>query len=132
MVSSTPKPLYLWEKEPGPTAQEAGWAQKWPGRGGEGKILWTCWKSNPCPTAHSLVTITECKARLQNPRKHKASWGGHHNFSETLSTDLNLRTGIYVLNEASSSLDQWYSTVFVRVPPDIISLQLCTPKVVSV
>jgi hypothetical protein len=25
-------------------------------------------------------------------------------------------------------LDQWYSTFFVRVPPDIISLQLCTPK----
>jgi hypothetical protein len=25
-------------------------------------------------------------------------------------------------------LEQWYSTFFVRVPPDIISLQLCTPK----
>jgi hypothetical protein len=28
-------------------------------------------------------------------------------------------------------LEQWYSTFFVRVPPDIISLQLCTPKVVG-
>jgi hypothetical protein len=28
-------------------------------------------------------------------------------------------------------LVQWYSTFFVRVPPDIISLQLCTPKVVG-
>jgi hypothetical protein len=28
-------------------------------------------------------------------------------------------------------LSQWYSTFFVRVPPDIISLQLCTPKVVG-
>jgi hypothetical protein len=28
-------------------------------------------------------------------------------------------------------LKQWYSTFFVRVPPDIISLQLCTPKVVG-
>jgi hypothetical protein len=27
---------------------------------------------------------------------------------------------------------QWYSTFFVRVPPDIIYLQLCTPKVVGV
>jgi hypothetical protein len=27
-----------------------------------------------------------------------------------------------------SGLDQWYSTYFVRVPPDVISLQLCTPK----
>jgi hypothetical protein len=26
---------------------------------------------------------------------------------------------------------QWYSTFFVRVPPHIISLQLCTPKVVG-
>jgi hypothetical protein len=29
-------------------------------------------------------------------------------------------------------LGQWYSTFFVRVPPDIIPLQLCTPKVVGV
>jgi hypothetical protein len=28
-------------------------------------------------------------------------------------------------------IDEWYSTFFVRVPPDIISLQLCTPKVVG-
>jgi hypothetical protein len=26
------------------------------------------------------------------------------------------------------TLGQWYSTFFVRVPPGIISLQLCTPK----
>jgi hypothetical protein len=31
----------------------------------------------------------------------------------------------------SSPLAQWYSTFFVRVPPDIISLQHCTPKVVG-
>jgi hypothetical protein len=30
------------------------------------------------------------------------------------------------------ALDQCYSTFFVRVPPDIISLQLCTPEVVGV
>jgi hypothetical protein len=29
-------------------------------------------------------------------------------------------------------LEQWYSNFFVRVPPDVISFQLCTPKVVSV
>jgi hypothetical protein len=29
------------------------------------------------------------------------------------------------------NIDQWYSTFFVRVPPDTISLQLCTPKVVG-
>jgi hypothetical protein len=27
--------------------------------------------------------------------------------------------------------EQWYSTFFVRVPPYIICLQLCTPKVVG-
>jgi hypothetical protein len=32
----------------------------------------------------------------------------------------------------ADSLEQWYSTFFVHVPPDIISLQLCTPKVVGV
>jgi hypothetical protein len=29
-------------------------------------------------------------------------------------------------------LRQWYSTFFVRVPPDIISLQLCIPRFVGV
>jgi hypothetical protein len=29
-------------------------------------------------------------------------------------------------------LDQWYSTFFVRVPSDVISFQLRTPKVVGV
>jgi hypothetical protein len=30
---------------------------------------------------------------------------------------------------SSTHLEQWYSAFFVRVPPDIISIQLCTPKV---
>jgi hypothetical protein len=29
-------------------------------------------------------------------------------------------------------LVQWYSTFFIRIPPNIISLGLCTPKVVGV
>jgi hypothetical protein len=29
-------------------------------------------------------------------------------------------------------LSQWYSAIFVRVPPDVISLKPCTPKVDSV
>jgi hypothetical protein len=32
----------------------------------------------------------------------------------------------------NGGLLQWYSTFFFRVPPVIISLQLCTPKVVGV
>jgi hypothetical protein len=32
----------------------------------------------------------------------------------------------------SSVLDQCYSTFFVRISPDVISLQLCTPKAVRV
>jgi hypothetical protein len=38
-----------------------------------------------------------------------------------------MKTATYILN----TLEQWYSTFFVRVPPDIISFQLCTPKVVG-
>jgi hypothetical protein len=38
----------------------------------------------------------------------------------------------FLQNELPEQLEQWYSTFFVRVPPDIISLQLCTPKVVGV
>jgi hypothetical protein len=30
------------------------------------------------------------------------------------------------------SLEQWYSTFFDCLPPDIICLQLCTPKVAGV
>jgi hypothetical protein len=35
------------------------------------------------------------------------------------------------LDDVFNHVDQRYSTLFVRVPPDIISLQLCTPKVVG-
>jgi hypothetical protein len=34
--------------------------------------------------------------------------------------------------QVSHSLEQWFSTFFVRVLPNIISLQLCTTKVVGV
>jgi hypothetical protein len=34
--------------------------------------------------------------------------------------------------ELGGCVGQWYSTFFVRVPPDIISPQLCTPKAVCV
>jgi hypothetical protein len=41
--------------------------------------------------------------------------------------------GQHILNigHTHGGIEQWYSTFFVRVPPDIISLQLCTPKVVG-
>jgi hypothetical protein len=29
-------------------------------------------------------------------------------------------------------VEEWYSTLFVPIPPDVIYLQLCTPKLVSV
>jgi hypothetical protein len=44
-----------------------------------------------------------------------------------------MATGLFsyliCLQIESSTLQQWYSTFFVSVPPDIISLQLFTPKV---
>jgi hypothetical protein len=39
---------------------------------------------------------------------------------------------VLILAGKKVSLEQWYSTFFVRVPPDVVSLQLCTPKVVWV
>jgi hypothetical protein len=30
------------------------------------------------------------------------------------------------------SIDPWFSTFIVRVPPDVISLQLCTPKLIGI
>jgi hypothetical protein len=36
------------------------------------------------------------------------------------------------LGVEQSSLGQWYSTFLVRVPPEIISIQLCTPKAFGV
>lgn len=97
MVSSTPKPLYPGEKKPWPTARNAGWTQRT-------KSLWSCPKLNPCPTAHSLVSLTECKARVQNPQKCENSWEEYRNFSETLSTDFKLGTDAYLLNEAVGNL----------------------------
>jgi hypothetical protein len=41
-------------------------------------------------------------------------------------------SSVKLISYTWEDLDQWYSTFFVRVPPDIISLQLCTPKVVGV
>jgi hypothetical protein len=40
-----------------------------------------------------------------------------------LFTNINIKYYVFI--------DQWYSNFFVRVPPDIIYLQLCTPKVVG-
>jgi hypothetical protein len=37
-----------------------------------------------------------------------------------------------VTNEGPDVFVQWYSTFFVHVPQDVISFQLCTPKVVGV
>jgi hypothetical protein len=42
----------------------------------------------------------------------------------------NITSGL-IGTKALVYLDQRYSTFFVRVPPDIITLQLCTPKVVG-
>jgi hypothetical protein len=43
----------------------------------------------------------------------------------------NLRKFLLNVATFTDAVSQWYSTFFVLVPPDIISLQLCTPKVVG-
>jgi hypothetical protein len=37
-----------------------------------------------------------------------------------------------VLISTVGTIEQWYSNFFVCVPPDIISLQRCTPRLVGV
>jgi hypothetical protein len=37
-----------------------------------------------------------------------------------------------LLSPETRPLDQWYSTLFVHVPPDIMSLQFCTLKAFGV
>jgi hypothetical protein len=39
---------------------------------------------------------------------------------------------IEAYQESVRGVDQWYSTFFVSVHPDVISFQICTPKVVGV
>jgi hypothetical protein len=39
---------------------------------------------------------------------------------------------LWICRQKLWPLDQWYSTFFVPVFPDTISLQLCTPKLVGV
>jgi hypothetical protein len=51
---------------------------------------------------------------------------------QTLSQPIIKSWGVQFQTTEQVGLEQWYSTFFVRVPPDIISLQLCTPKVVGV
>jgi hypothetical protein len=71
----------------------------------------------------SLVTV--------KPSSIQNACLGFENVSYKLQRE---RVGLITLRGLASSLntlDHWYSTFFVRVPPDIISLQLCTPKVVG-
>jgi hypothetical protein len=53
-------------------------------------------------------------------------------FGERMLRSLMFLCRLFVDILTNDTLAQWYSTFFVRVPPDIISLQLCTPTVVGV
>jgi hypothetical protein len=56
-----------------------------------------------------------------------------HRQNYTLSVVSNKNKDVKAfVQQQTSAIDQWYSTFFVREPPDIISLKLCTPKVVGV
>jgi hypothetical protein len=52
--------------------------------------------------------------------------------SNVLVSDSDVKQLLKPVSPLIYTLAQWCSTFFVRVPPDIISLQLCTPKVVGV
>jgi hypothetical protein len=48
-----------------------------------------------------------------------------------MSKPTSIASTIFLKSKVPKRIEQWYSTFFVRVPPDIISLQLYTPKVVG-
>jgi hypothetical protein len=69
------------------------------------------------------------------PVAETSTYTAQHNI-QTQQTNIHAPSGIEPAIPATKrpqtyALDQWYSTFFVRVIPDIISLQLCTPKVVG-
>jgi hypothetical protein len=71
------------------------------------------------------------KQDVSQPNAEKSS----PNRVTAINCTFQFKTGTMCYNEKNSprseTLDQWSSTFFVRVPPDIISLQLYTPKVVG-
>jgi hypothetical protein len=95
---------------------------------------------------HIIIHGKEIQARIANLKKRNAvisllrySWT---KYRTRLDTALDLSRTAYrpyesirlccIIGYEFSLLRQWYSTFLFRVPPDIISLQLCTPKVVGV
>jgi hypothetical protein len=72
----------------------------------------SCWESN-----HGHPTSSPSQCLLSYPVT-----------SLTLGTGLTLDTQSHSLHRTQDL----YSIPFVRVPPDVISLKLCTPKVVGV
>jgi hypothetical protein len=68
--------------------------------------------------------VTPC--RWETPRR----FGGTHLKSKGFLTDVTQMAASYETRPCKSFM-HWYSNFFVRVPPDIISLQLCTPEVVG-
>jgi hypothetical protein len=65
-----------------------------------------------CVRSEVLWRVKEERNILHTIKRRKVNWIGH-------------------ILRRNCPLKQWYSTFFVRVPPHIISLQLCTPKVVG-
>jgi hypothetical protein len=47
---------------------------------------------------------------------------------KTTTTTKNLQVAVFSVMQQY----QWYKTFFIRVPPDVISLQLCSNRVVLV
>jgi hypothetical protein len=69
---------------------------------------------------------------LSKRQKHGMNWLCNGNKSNTSPASFLFRLACGGDSTcARCALYHWYSIFFVRVPPDVISLQLCTPKVVG-
>jgi hypothetical protein len=86
-----------------------------------------------------LPSPREQRCRHQHQKHHQSSESQRQcqtcakQHSQPSGLGLHRNTDTYAITKLClyNTLSQWYSTFFVRVPPDIISLQLCTPKVVG-
>jgi hypothetical protein len=69
-----------------------------------------------------------CMVHLSSARKMSGNYfGGNITISFLILSESSIN-----LSLDNNSLAQWNSTFFVRVPPEVISLQLCTPQFVGV
>jgi hypothetical protein len=150
VVRFVPRPLCPWERAPG-THWIGGCMGPWVCLDAVEEIIcWSCRESNPRLPARSpsvcrlnypgcychwkliLVGLLRRGIGLPNLLLYTRQEHIKSEQGSILCAGFAFAILEFERSKISHTWDQWYSTFFVRVSPDIISLQLCTPKVVGV